>query len=128
MPDVYGFDAAGIRKIEEVVRRVLQTSFGKGGKRQRWPVGGGGAGARIIRFRFDEFTSGSVTVGLCTVLSSSSGALVGEQVDVTDATAEGCFFTDETEAELVGRNGFAVWMKSHGRWEVFSLCCPPEGS
>lgn len=123
MSDVYGFDAEGIRKIEEVVRRVLSTSYGKGGKRQRWPVGVP-SGVPVIRFQFDEFASGSETTALCTVLAPPS--LAGNEVEVTDATAESCFFGDETEAELVDRNGYAVMIG--GQYEVFSLCCPPEAS
>ncbi len=129
MSEVYGFDAAGIRKIEEIVRRVLQSGFGKGGRRQRWPVPTPG-GSKVIRFQFQEFTSGSDDTALCLVLASTDGSFVGETVEVVDATAELCFFGDETEGELVDRNGYAVLMRTGAgsQWEVFSLCCAPEGS
>lgn len=135
MADVYGFDAAGIRKIEEVVRRVMSTSYGKGGRRQRWPVPtlSSSSGSRMIRFRIEYLQSGVDDVANCTVLASTDGLLLGDIVPVLDNSAEGCFFTDETAEELEGRTGYAVYvtyltdessMTTQEGWEVLSLCCP----
>lgn len=125
------------RDLAEMRRRVLHTGMGTA-KRQRWPVGNvNSVGAKFIRFRFIEFVGASTVTATCLVLGSSNGKLLGETVEVTDGTDEGCFFADETEGELVDRNGYAVWMKyivdeslmtTAWRWEVPSLCCPPEGS
>lgn len=136
MARLYGVTQEWSRDLIEIRRRVLTAGMGRA-KRQRWPVGGVSSGTKFIRFRFIDFVGASEVTANCLVLGSSNGRLLGETVQVTDGTDEGCFFADETEGELEDRNGYAVWMKyivdeslmtTAWRWEVPSLCCPPEGS
>lgn len=139
MPRLYGLTEQQIRDLREIKRRVLTGGFGRGPKRRRWPVPTPTSPeAKWIRFRFEGFVEPSDTIAYCTVLASDTGEILGDVVSVYDATEEGCFFTDETSYELEGRTGYAVRVialldeslgtTSGQRWEVISLCCPPEGS
>jgi hypothetical protein len=93
-----------------------------------------GSPGQIIRFQFIEFFNESTLVASVLVEASDDGRMLGQTVQVQDNTDQQCFFGDETEAELVGRSGYACWMRTEGGsyisavLEVFSLCCPPEGS
>ena len=88
----------------------------------------------IIRFQFIDFSNESDLEANVTVLAAEDGRLLGETVQVIDASEEGCYFGDETEAEMEDRTGYAAWMQIQegssrtARLEVFSFCCPPEGS
>lgn len=100
----------------------------------RGVVAGGVPSIRFAIVSVDEYCA----TALVTVLSSpSAGNVPGEneygQVTVHDPS--GCFF-DEAEADLIGRQGFAVYLYSRSvldcdseydsamHWEVHSLCCP----
>lgn len=89
---------------------------------------------QIIRFQFTDFSNESDLEANAVVLAADDGRLLGETVQVIDASSEGCYFGDETEAELSDRTGYAAWMQIEegsgrtARLEVFSLCCPPEAS
>lgn len=131
MADVFGFDAEGIRKITEVVRRVMQAEFGKGGKRQRYPLPIPDSPSKLIKFRYEEAITD--LIGHVTILASTDGRRLGETDSVHDATDEGCFFGDEAEYDLIGRTGYAVYVKAivdessgaqQWQWHVLSLCCP----
>jgi hypothetical protein len=75
---------------------------------------------QMIRF---AITSGSGSSVFATVQGTGCG--YSDEGTVTVYDAVGCFF-DESASELVGRQGYAVQMKSGEdcRYEVISLCCP----
>lgn len=85
----------------------------------------------IITFRFIDFFNESELQANATVIGSEDGRLIGQTVIVVDASDEGCYFGDETEAELTDRTGEAYLQQYElgsgraARFKVIDLCCPP---
>jgi hypothetical protein len=94
----------------------------------------GGGGGEGVAFEIDSVAEyGGEKTATCSILArdnpktKSADEDENGKIEVHDLT--GCFF-DEDAADLVGRKGFARYMKVEGeenpKWIVHSLCCPPE--
>lgn len=127
---VYNFSA---EEVPEGYTLVDRDSFGTW-----WAVVAGG-GPEIIRFTIDSFENG---VAIATPNASACGGELPSGISGTGTNAGkielydglGCTLDDETEADLIGRTGYAIKMSISGtgtgtgsadtcRWEVLSLCC-----
>jgi hypothetical protein len=94
----------------------------------------GGGGGEGVAFEIDSVEEyGEIKTATCSILARDNPKTTSEGEDengkITVHDLTGCFF-DETAEELVGRKGFARYMKVEGetdpKWVVHSLCCPPE--
>jgi hypothetical protein len=112
---------------------------------KRWEVLSGGGGKSCNTVRFQVLVSDSLSrTALCVITARPFGCSVndipatlveGQAIEVCDPG--GCFF-NETNANMVGREGWANYMmpirgstpcqpdpylEMVPEWEVFSLCC-----
>jgi hypothetical protein len=98
----------------------------------------GGGGGEGVAFEIESMSEYPGFTGLhyaiCDILARDNPKTVssGEEEGTRKITVHdllGCFF-EEDAADLVGRKGFARYMKVEGeanpKWIVHSLCCPPE--
>ena len=90
----------------------------------------------VVSYDEQTFTAVCLILGRpcgCSRVPEEYGSKVAQYVDVVDC--DECYFADESEADLIGRYGWADYYKpaagSHDAysdcfWAVSSLCCPPE--
>jgi hypothetical protein len=137
----YTFDEQGVRRIQEMARRVLRTPITGSQRRRQVPLMvGGGGGMDIVRFVIQS-VSCDVCEATALVISWPSGRKPsseddGYEYDQTTITVRdlgGCWL-NAPSLDLIGTVGYAVKLY-HGAdydrcaigsgefWEILSLCC-----
>jgi hypothetical protein len=134
--DPVNLSAGAAKRTAVVVRAAERTAKNERGRNLRWPIPeGGDSGGYMVLFSVISYDA-AYGSALCQILYRfCSQPLVpdeddDEQITIYDPMA--CMF-DEAAADLVGRKGWAAYMKPTEDvdadqvcvWAVFSLCCPP---
>lgn len=138
---IVGLTEDGFRRLKELNTRMKYTATGGPRQRRQSPVlggsgsGGSGTSPERIHFTIDNVAglNGVATVNVefrpCGVERVSGEDDYG-QVTVWDPA--GCYFSGETEYDLIGRWGHAEYMQPDVSidpyqecvWVVTGLCCP----
>jgi len=134
--DPVNLSAGAAKRTAVVVRAAERTAKNERGRNLRWPIPeDGDSGGYLVLFEIVAVDD-AYGFAMCQILYRfCSQAVVPDETDeemIQVWDPMGCML-DEDAADLVGRKGWAAYMKPsltvdpYGDciWAVFSLCCPP---